>query len=217
MNRYFALAVLALACGSPDQQSAKNMAAADSLWSARVRSGTCRRPTYATSNWPEFLTAKGSATIRIPPFLRQDRFQAAAESAKANGQIKVPRYATGWNNFDSGDALAQFAIGVKDSVRLAYQGAPEPEETICLETIDGAQATVLGSNRGATKTGGAAAGSRATAARDTAAPLGPYFVNATMRFPDGLGLLIYGTASTEDQQKQMLAAIRTVRRVSSRR
>ncbi len=216
MKHCLAIALFVMACKSSSQQSANDRATADSAWRARVRSSACRRPAYVTSNWPEFLTAKRSATIRIPPFLRQDRFQAAAESAKARGQKEAPPYATGWNNIDSRDDLAQFAVGREDSVKLAYPGTPEPEESICLETIDGAQATVLASNRGAPKSNRGVAARKGKALGDSAAPLGPYFVNATMRFPDGLGLLIFGTASTVEQQNQMLAAIRTIRRVSNR-
>jgi hypothetical protein len=219
MKGYFTIAVLALMCRSPSPQSAKERAvAADSLWKARVRSSACRRPAYVTSDWPAFLTAKGTATIRIPPFLGQDQFQAAPESAKANGQRKPPPYKTRWGYHDSRSNLVQFSLSVEDSVKHAYAGVPEREESICVETIDGAQATVLAytDNRGAAGSNGAAVGDPGMAAGDSASAVGPYFVAAAMRFPDGLALEIDGAANTIGQQNQMLAAIRTIRRVSNR-
>jgi hypothetical protein len=216
MKGYFTIAVLALTCRSPGPQSAKARAAvADSVWKARVISSVCRSPAYVTSNWPSFLTANGTATIRIPAFLRQDQFQPAAEPGKANGRRKLPPYASEWQNIDSGGDLAQLSLGVRDSVRLAYPGVPEPEESICLEKIDGAQATLLAYNHGAARSNGAAVGQRARAAGDSAASLGSYWVDATMRFPDGIGLSIVGAANTVEQQNQMLAAIRTIRRVNN--
>jgi hypothetical protein len=219
MKGYYAIALLALTCRSPSPQSAKERAvAADSLWKARVRSSACRRPAYATSNWPAFLTAKGTATIRIPPFLGQDQFRAAPESAKVKGQRKLPPNTTRWYYDDSHSNLVDFSLDVEDSVKLAYAGVPEREESICVETIDGAQATVLAYTykRGATGSNGAALGDRGRAAGDTASARGPYFVTAAMRFPDGLALEIDGAANTIEQQNQMLAAIRTIRRVSNR-
>ena len=193
----------------------KKKADADSLWKERVRAGVCRRPIYATSNWPEFITAKHLATIRVPLWLHQDRYEAASESAKAGERQQLPRYATGWDNTDSDD-FAQFRVGVPDSVNLVYPGPTEPEESICIEQIDGAQATVFASNRGAstTKRGGSAGSQQATG--DSAAPLGPYMVETTMRYPDGVSFWIIGTASTVEQQNQMLASMRTIRRVGNR-
>jgi hypothetical protein len=159
------------------------------------------------------------ATIRIPPFLHQQRWQAAAESAKAGGRKQIPPYATGWDNTDSKEnskEFAQFYAGVVDSVRLVYPGPAEPEESICIEQIDGAQATVAASNRGASSKKPASAGSQSRASGDTSAGLGPYVVETTMRYPDGLSFLMYGSASTKEQQDQMLAAMRTIRRVGSR-
>ena len=216
MKRYVILFVIMLGCGTSSQQAVKEGADADSLWKERVRAGVCRRPIYATSNWPEFITAKHLATIRIPPFLHQDRYQAASESAKAGGRLRLPRYATGWDNTDSDD-FAQFRVGVPDSVNLVYPGPAEPEESICIEQIDGAKATVFASNRGAstTKRGGSS-GSQQQATGDSAAPLGPYMVETTMRYPDGVSFLIFGTASTVEQKNQMLASMRTIRRVGNR-
>jgi hypothetical protein len=215
MKRYFALAGFVLACRSINQESANVMVPGDSAWSARVRSSVCRRPAYETANWTEFLTAKRSATIRVPPFLRRDRFQAAADSTSPHSQNKAPAYAAAWNDFDSGDQSAQFAVGVDDSVTLAFPGNAEPDESICLETIGGAQATVLAYSRGAARPTPGSLRLKG-AAGDSADRLGPYLVNATIRFSDGLGLLIFGTASTLEQQNQMLAAIRTIRRVRNR-
>jgi len=110
-----------------------------------------------------------------------------------------------------------FSLGVEDSVKTRYAGLPEAEESICVEKIDGAQATVLAytDNRPTAGSTGAAVGDRRMAADDSASAVGPYFVTAAMRFPDGLSLEIDGAANTKEQQNQMLAAIRTIRRVSN--
>jgi hypothetical protein len=188
----------------------KDNAAAGSAWQQRVRASVCRRPTYATSDWPEFSTAKGLATIHIPPFLHQQPWEVARESAKGGGR-HIPPYGTAWDNTDS-----QFYVSVPDSVRLIYPGPAEPEESICIESIDGAQATVDGYNRGASAKRPISSSSQQRASGDSAGPLGPYMVETTMRYPDGLSVLMYGTASTREQQNQMLAAMRTIRRVRNR-
>jgi hypothetical protein len=115
--------------------------------------------------------------------------------------------ASGWNNVDAGGDFAQLGVGVEGSVELAYPGPPEPGESICIEQIGDALATILSSNKGLKVVPDTAAGG------ETPAPLGPYIVFATIRFADSLSLQILGTASTTDQQNQMLAAIRTIRRV----
>lgn len=201
-----------LGCTSSSPKGDALSAGFDSAWTERVRASACHRTALATSNWPEFLTARGQVTIRIPPFLPQDRYQAASESAKAGGKRQFPPSASGWNNLQTGRDVAQLGVGVEDSVKLAYPGRPEPDESICIERIDGAQATILSSNRGATT----ANSQRTALSGDSVGPLGPYIVFATMRFPDGLSLKIFGTATTPDQQNQMLAAIRTIRRFSNR-
>jgi hypothetical protein len=216
VKSYFLLPVIVLGCGTSSQQTVKKNAAADSAWQQRVRAGVCRRPTYATSTWPEFSTAKHLAKVHIPPFLHQERYQAASESTKAGRRQQTPRYATAWDNTDSKDGLAQFYVGVPDSVRLVYPGPAEPEESICIEQIDGAQATVFASNRGASAKRPTSLSSESRASGDSAAPLGPYMVETTMRYPDGLSFLLYGMASTQEQQNQMLAAMRTIRRIDRR-
>ena len=219
MKSYLLIPVLFLGCGTPSQGTVERNAAADSAWKERVRASICRRPIYATSTWPVFSTAKHLATINIPPFLHQQRWQAAAESAKAGGRRQIPPYATGWDNTDSKDSspeFAQFYAGVVDSVKLVYPGPPEPEESICIEQIDGAQATVAASNRGASIKKPVSVGARSRASADSSAGLGPYVVETTMRYPDGLSFLMYGSSSTKEQQDQMLAAMRTIRRAGSR-
>lgn len=170
-------------------------------WSERIRANTCRRPVYATSSWPEFATARRQVTIRIPPFLPQDRYDAARESAKAGKVAQVPMSASGWNNLQTG-GTAQLTVGVQDSVKLVFSGPVEQEESLCVERIDGAKATVL-------------------AYKWTIRPgddvyLGPYIAFANIRFHDGLSLQILGSATTPDQRNQMLAAIRTIRRITKR-
>ncbi len=209
MKRSFFLVCVCFACNSSAPRSSVQPDAAANAWRARLHASACRRPTMVTAAWPEFLTARRRATIRVPLFLRPDRFQAAAENERARKTGLYPTLASGWNTLETGGAFAQLGVGVDDSVKLVYGGPPEPEESICIENVGGAQATILSSNRGA-RVGGAQNG---TASDDSAAPLGPYIVFATMRFPDGPSLRILGTATTPDQQNQMLAAIRTIRRI----
>ncbi len=210
MRRFTVLISICLGCSSSAPKREASSAEADSVWRARIGASVCRRPSVATSDWPEFVTARRRATIRIPLFLKPDRFQAARESANARRTGKFPPLASGWNNLDLTTDFAQLGVGVEDSVKLVYPGPAEPEESICIESVDGAQATILSSNRGA-RIGGQAN----TVTSDTVT-LPPYVAFATMRFPDGLSLQIFGTASTPDQQSQMLAAIRTIRRFHDR-
>jgi hypothetical protein len=199
-----------LGCSSSTPKRETSLAEADGAWRARVRASGCRHPSVATSGWPEFVTARRQATIRIPLFLKPDRYQAARESTNARKTGKYPPLASGWNNVDSRTDFAQLGVGVLDSVKLVYPGPAEPEENICIERVDGAQATIFSSNRGARL------GVQENAVSSDTAALPPYVAFATMRFPDGLSLRIFGTASTPDQQSQMLAAIRTIRRFHDR-
>jgi hypothetical protein len=206
MKKFFLLLSTALSCSSLASKHESTATEADSVWKARVKASACRRPAVPTSSWAEFVTARRRATIRIPPFLKPDRFQAAAESTNSRRTGKYPVLASGWNNVAAGGDFAQLGVGVQDSVKLAYAGPPEPGESICIEQVGDALATILSSNKGLKVV-------RDTASDETAGPLGPYIAFATMRFPDGLSLQVLGTASTIDQQNQMLAAIRTIRRV----
>jgi len=208
MRSLFLFPVILVGCGTSSQGVVKDDAAADSAWQQRVRVSVCRRPIDKTSEWPEFGTAKHQATIRIPPSLRQQPWEAASESAKAGGRQQVPRYGTAWDN-----TYSQFYVSVLDSVKLVYPGPAEPEESICIERIDGARATIASSNRGGSVKRPISSNSQPRASGDSAGPLGPYMVETTMRYPDGLSVLMYGTASTKEQQNQMLAAMRTFRRV----
>ena len=211
-------------CCSPNPRTAQKRhgqalkAAAESVWNARLRSSKCRRPpTYATSKWPLFLIAKRKATIRVPTFLPQEPYQASKELANAGGRKEFPPYASQWIGSQGG--FAQFSASALDSVKLAYPGPPEPDESICLEEIDGAQATILDSNRdaapkpGDSMQGSARGSTDIRSSADTMAPPGPYTVFATMRFADGLAVQVYGFAKTAEQKNEMLAAIRTIRRV----
>lgn len=187
---------------------------ADSVWNARLRSSVCRRPSVPTSKWPQFLTGDRTVLIRIPPFLSQAPYQVAQESAKGGQQHGIP-YGTQWFS-EKDPGFAQFSVSAVRSVKLVYPGGPEPEESICLEDVAGAKATILASNRGvASKTAGASTAGQSSPA-DTAGPLGPRIVFATMRFPDGLSLQILGTTTTAEQQNELLAAIRTINRVAKR-
>jgi hypothetical protein len=166
-------------------------------WAERVRANTCRRTTYPTASWPQFLTGKGQLTIRVPPLLPQDRFEAARESTKTARNPSAPITASGWNDLPAGHA--QLTLGIQDSAALVLSGPLEQEEHLCLERIDGAEATVLSY--------------KWTIHPGDDVYLGPYIAFANMRFPDGLSVQVFGSANTPDQRDQMLAAIRTVRRL----
>ena len=219
MKRVDVLAMFAflLGCSSPNPRTARqrnegaSVAAADSVWKARLLSSKCRRPpTYAVAKWPEFLTAKRQATIRVPTFLAQEPYQAAQELAHAGGRKEDPPYGTQWFSAGQNDGFAQLSVSAIDSVKLVYPGPPEPEESICLEQIDGARATVLDSNRSAApRQAGESSNGGST---EDSVGLGPYVVFATMRFPDGLALQVLGTATSVAQKNELLAAIRTIHR-----
>jgi hypothetical protein len=210
MKWFLLLALVPLACNSSSQESRPLTGKSDreqtqqvasfgitDAWKERVRANTCHRPVYSTSSWPEFVTGKGQLTIRVPRFLPQDRYEAARESAKAGRVPQGRRSASGWNNLPT--ANAQLSLGVQDSVKLVFSGPVEQEERLCLERIDGAEATVLSY--------------KWTIHPGDDAYLGPYIAFANMRFPDGLSLQVLGSASTPEQRDQMLAAIRTIHRI----
>jgi len=90
-------------------------------------------------------------------------------------------------------------IGPDTSAKLVFTGPLEAEESICVEKIDGASATVMSY--------------KWTIRADDEAYLGPYMALATVRFQDGLTLQVFGAASTRQQREEILAAIRTIRRV----
>jgi len=177
-------------------QVASNKATSDSVWRKRLRGSPCRRPSITTSNWPEFAAARRTITVRIPPSFRQDPYDPALKTAGAS--TLTPPSASAWGA-TPGIGFVQFTIGRQDSVKLVFPGPREAEESLCLETIDGANATI-------------------TSYKWTIHPgddgyLGPYMVFANVLFQDGLALRIFGQGSTKEQQEQMLAAIRSIRRM----
>jgi hypothetical protein len=146
--------------------------------------------------WPEFAAARRAITVRIPPFFRQDPYDPALKTAGA--ATLNPPSASGWGA-KPGIGSAQLTIGRQDSVELVFTGPKEAEESLCVETIDGANATIMSY--------------KWTIHPGDDVYLGPYMAFANVRFPDGLALQIFGNGRTREQQDQMLAAIRSIRRI----
>jgi len=94
---------------------------------------------------------------------------------------------------------AQLAISIVDAVTLAYGGDKMPEESECREQIGQAQAIVFSFNQ--------------SVEVGDMAYVGPYIIMAQLRFPDGLSLDLFADAAKREQQDEMLAAIRTIRRI----
>lgn len=177
-------------------QEASNRATSDSAWRKRLRDSPCRRPSATTLEWPEFAAGRRTITVRIPPFFRQDPYDPALRTSGA-AALKPPS-ASGWDA-KSGNGSAQLTIGRQDSVKLVFTRPKEAEESLCVETIDGADATIISY--------------KWTIHPGDDSYMGPYMVLANVRFPDRLALQIFGQASTREQQDQMLAAIRSIRRI----
>jgi hypothetical protein len=177
-------------------QAPSNKTTSDSVWRKRLRDSPCRRPSVTTLKLPEFAAARRTITVRIPPFFRQDPYDPALKTA---GATLNPPSASGWGA-KPGIGSAQLTIGRQDSVKLVFTGPREAEESLCVETIDGANATIISYEW--------------TIHPGDDGYLGPYIAFANVRFPDGLALQIFGQGSTREQQDQVLAAIRSIRRIS---
>jgi hypothetical protein len=192
------LIAAAISCSpsASKSQAASNKATSDSVWRKRLRDSPCRRPSVTTLKWPEFAAARRAITVRIPPFFRQDPYDPALKTAGA--ATLNPPSASGWGA-KPGIGSAQLTIGRQDSVELVFTGPKEAEESLCVETIDGANATIMSY--------------KWTIHPGDDVYLGPYMAFANVRFPDGLALQIFGNGRTREQQDQMLAAIRSIRRI----
>lgn len=194
--------VIALACTSSRlklSESADSTFRSDSLWKARLRKAPCRRPSLETTHWLEFTTARRQVGIRIPPDFRQDPYDPAL---KTSGDVgRVPPNASAWGS-KPGSPDVQLTIGPDTSVKLVFAGPLEAEEGFCVESIDGARATIMSY--------------KWTIRPGDDGYLGPYMALASLRFQDGLALRIFGAASTREQREEILAAIRTIRRIPSR-
>jgi hypothetical protein len=177
-------------------QTAPDKATSDSVWRKRLQDSPCRRPSIKTSKWQEFAAARRTITVRIPPSFRQDPYDPALKIAEA--ATLHPPSASGWGN-KAGIGSAQLTIGRRDSVKLVFTGPKEAEESLCIETIDGANATIISY--------------KWTIHSGDDVYLGPYVVLANVRFSDGLALQVFGQGRTREQQNQMLAAIRSIRRI----
>lgn len=195
----WALVVTVLACTSSNSKSSETAFSnlvSDSVWEARLRNAPCRRPSIQTSHWPVFTTARGSIGIRIPPDFRQDPYDHALKTAERAGRL--PPNASAWDA-KPGFPHVQFTIGPDTSAKLVFTGPHGAEESICVESIDGAPATI-GSYKWTSQPG-------------DEAYLGPYLALGTVQFQNGLTLRIFGAASTRQQREEILAAIRTMHRV----
>jgi hypothetical protein len=168
----------------------------DSAWRKRLQDGPCRRPTITTSKWPEFAAARRTITVRIPPSFRQDPYDPALKTADV--ATLHPPSGSGWGD-KAGIGSAQLTIGRQDSVKLVFTRPREAEESLCVEIIDGANATIISY--------------KWTIHPGDDGYMGPYMVLANVRFPDGLALQVFGQGKTREQQNQMLAAIRSIRRM----
>jgi hypothetical protein len=192
------LIAAAIPCGpsASKSQVAPNKATSDSVWRKRLLNSPCRRPSIKTLKWPEFAAARRTITVRIPPSFRQDPYDPALKTAGA--RTLVPPSASAWGAAPGID-FVQLTIGRQDSVKLVFPGPRESEESLCLETIDGANATI--------------ASYKWTIHPGDDGYLGPYIVFANVLFQDGLALRIFGQGSTKEQQDQMLAVVRSIRRM----
>lgn len=166
--------------------------------SKNARPIPCRQPTIKTATWTEWSLPRSSVALRMPPWFKRDAAEAHVDSVHAaagdtaltsslltTNQLGVPR--------------AQLSIRVVDAVTLAYGGDKVPEESECREEIGGAQAIIFSFNR--------------SVEVGDMAYVGPYIILAQLRFPDGLSLDVFADSEKREQQDEMLAAIRTIRRI----
>jgi hypothetical protein len=195
--RLFLIAA-AISCSpfASNSQVDSNNATSDSAWRKRLRDSPCHRPSVTTSKWPEFAAARRTITVQIPPFFRRNPYDPALKTPGA--ETLTPPSASAWDTKPE-IGFAQLTIGARDSVKLVFTGPNEAEESLCVETIDGADATIMSY--------------KWTIHPGDESYMGPYMAFANLRFHDGLGLQIFGSGSTREQQEQVLAAIRSIRRI----
>ncbi len=181
---------------APKKLAVPNHAASDSVWRKRLRDSPCHRPSVVTSTWPEFAAARRTIIVRIPPSFRQDPYDPSLKIAGAS--TLIPPSASAWGAAP-GIGFVQLTIGRQDSVKLVFMGRKEADENLCVETIGGADATI--------------ASYKWTIHPGDDSYLGPYMVFANVRFPDGLALQVFGQSNAQEQQEEMLAVIRSIRRI----
>lgn len=166
--------------------------------SRNTRTIPCRRPTITMTDWSESRLSRVPIALRMPPWFRRDLAEAHVDSLRsAAGDTALTLTSLATNGI--GVPRAQLVITVVDSVTLAFGGDRRPEESECHEEIDGAQAIVFSFNQ--------------SIEVGDMAYVGPYIISAQLRFRDGLSLEVFAGADKREQQDEMLAAIRTIRRI----
>ena len=134
----------------------------------------------------------------MPVWFKRDSAVAHVDSVRAAAGDTAPRASLLETN-QLGVPRAGLSIRVVSAVTLAYGGDKLPEESECRERIGGAQAIIFSFNQ-AVEVG-------------DMAYVGPYIIMAQLRFPDGLSLDVFADSEKREQQDEMLAAIRTIRRI----
>jgi hypothetical protein len=134
----------------------------------------------------------------MPAWFKRDPVEARIDSVRrAGGDTALTSSLLATNQ--PGVPRAQLSISVVDAVTLAYGGAEVPEESECREQIGKAEAIVFSFNQ--------------SVEVGDMAYVGPYIIVAQIRFPDGFSLEVFADAEKREQQEEMLAAIRTIRRI----
>jgi hypothetical protein len=163
-----------------------------------TRNIPCRRSTITTSTWTEWSLPRSSVALRMPAWFKRDPVEARIDSVRrAGGDTALTSSLLATNQ--PGVPRAQLSISVVDAVTLAYGGAEVPEESECREQIGKAEAIVFSFNQ--------------SVEVGDMAYVGPYIIVAQIRFPDGFSLEVFADAEKREQQEEMLAAIRTIRRI----
>ncbi len=166
--------------------------------SKSTRTIPCRRPTMPTAAWTERSLPRSSVAVRMPQWFKRDAAEARVDSVRAAaGDTALTSTLLETNQ--RGVPRAQLNINVVDAVTLNYGGDKMPEENECREKIGEAQAIVFSFNQ--------------SVEVGDMASVGPYIILAQLRFPDGLSLDVFADSEKREQQEEMLAAIRTIRRI----
>jgi hypothetical protein len=196
--KYFFLLAFLISCGSRPKSkpfSSKELGLEPVGWKERLQHSPCVRPKIATRGWPLFVTRHQEVTLRIPPSLHQDPYDPARKQPGADTTKPTP--ASSWTH-NKGIGNVQFTIVAVDTASLEWLTPLEAEESICVETVDGASATIMSY--------------KWTIRPGDDVYLGPYMAVAVLRFPDGLSLRVFAQAADREQRDQILAAIRSITR-----
>lgn len=163
-----------------------------------TRAIPCRLPTITTADWNESRLSRVPIALRTPPWFKRGVAEAHVDSLRS-AHRDTALTGTLLETNELGVPRAQLDLNVVDSVTLAYRSDKMPEESECREQIGGAQAIVFSFNQ--------------SLEVGDMAYVGPYIIMAQLRFPDGLSLEVFADSEQREQQDEMLAAIRTIRRI----